>query len=233
MTEVLEDVAVLDEEAVELSAPGSAVVALGPGEADDEIAIWHVSPHGGPTGAWTYPQADVFGDAETARRVLTLLERRAITARDPEDVSAVLTRLTEAAGLDLGPWWADQVFSPLDSFRETVARRHELVATVEAARREAANIAPLTWIRDFDTMPADFEGLRRLSSLRAAVGPTVVKAAALTASRLLRWQVGLWLETEQVKGRRRYVRAAHGDPEALPPSWLAAVLTAEARRLPL
>jgi hypothetical protein len=222
MTEVLDDIGVVGAEPAELSAPGSAVVALGPGGVDDEIVIWHVDPHGSPTGLWTYRQSDVFADAEAARRVLARLERRAITARDPEDVPVLLTRLTGVAGLDTGPWWTRQVFSPVDTFRETVARRHELAASARLG-------GPLRWIRDFDVIPPDFDSLRRLSALRAASGPSPVQAAALTVSRLLRWQVGLWLETEQVKSRHRI----QGDPQALPPSWLAAVLTAEARRLPL
>ncbi|MEV6604048.1 DUF6218 family protein [Kutzneria sp. NPDC051319] len=223
MTEVLDDIAVVGAAPAELSAPGSAVVALGPGAAGDEIVIWHVDPHGSPTGWWTFPQAEVFGDVEAARRVLALLERRAITSCDPEDVPVLMTRLTGVAGLDTGPWWTAQVFSPIDSFRETVARRHAF------ARLDG----PMHWIRDFDVIPPDFDALRRLSGLHAASRATAAQAAAQTASRLLRWLVGLWLETEQVKGRSRPVRAAHGAPEPLPPSWLSAVLTAEAKRLPL
>jgi len=197
MTEVLDDNAVVSAEPVELTAPGSAVVALGPGETE----IWHVGPDGAPTGAWACSSADLLGDPAFARRALVLLENRAITARDPEDVPAFLTLLTTAAGLDVGPWWSGQVFSPLDTFRETLARRNELTKR---------------WIRDFDRVPADFEGLRELSGLRPASGARAVRTAALTVTRLLRWQVGLWLET--------------GDSAPLPPSWLAAVLTAETRR---
>ncbi|MFC0541403.1 DUF6218 family protein [Kutzneria chonburiensis] len=196
MTEVLGDNAVVVAEPVALTAPGSAVVALGPGRTE----IWHVGPDGAPTGAWACSSADLLGDPALARRALVLLENRAITARDPQDVPAFLTLLTTAAGLDLGPWWAGQVFSPLDSFRETLARRHEV------AKR---------WIRDFDQVPTTFEGLRQLSGLHPATSPNAVRGAALTVTRLLRWQVGLWLET--------------GDRAPLPPSWLAAVLTAEAR----
>jgi len=185
-------------EPVELSAPGSAVVALGPGATE----IWHVGPNGAPTGAWACSSADLLGDPAVARRALVLLENRAITARNPEDVPAFLALLTTAAGLDLGAWWDGQVFSPLDSFRETLARRDEL------AKR---------WIRDFDQVPATFDGLRELSGLHPATAPSAVRSAALTVTRLLRWQVGLWLET--------------GGPEPLPPSWLSAVLTAETRRL--
>jgi len=198
MTEVLDDNAVVSAEPVELTAPGSAVVALGPGETE----IWHVGPDGAPTGAWACSSADLLGDPAVARRALVLLENRAITARDPEDVPAFLALLTTAAGLDVGPWWAGQVFSPLDCFRETLARRNEL------AKR---------WIRDFDRVPANFEGLRELSGLRPASSAKAARTAALTVTRLLRWQVGLWLET--------------GDRAPLPPSWLAAVLTAETRRL--
>jgi Family of unknown function (DUF6218) len=182
---------------VELSAQGSAVVALGPSETE----IWHVGPDGAPTGAWACSSADLLGDPALARRALVLLANRAITARDAEDVPAFLTLLTTAAGLELGPWWDGQVFSPLDGFRETLARRNEL------AKR---------WIREFDRVPADFEGLRELSGLHPASNASAVRTAALAVTRLLRWQVGLWLET--------------GGPEPLPPSWLAAVLTAESRR---
>jgi hypothetical protein len=205
MNGVLDDNAVVGAEPVELTAPGSAVVALGP----DDFEIWQVSPAGVPTGAWTCPSAELFGDRATARRALVLLERRAITARDPEGLPAFLARLTAAAGLDIGPWWVGQLFSPMDSFRETVARRRGLAAH---------------WIRHFDQDPADFESLRKLSGLHPAAGPSAVRSAALAVTRLLFWQVGLWQETEQVRG---------GEPEPLPPSWLTAVLAAETRRLPL
>jgi hypothetical protein len=50
---------------------------------------------------------------------------------------------------------------------------------------------------------------------------------------VLKWLVGVWAETEQVKNRRPYVRDAYGGCEGLPPLWLAAVQTANATRLPL
>ncbi|WP_290061898.1 DUF6218 family protein [Amycolatopsis solani] len=219
-----------------LRAPGSAVLCVGTGDHEAEsLAIWHVSPGGEPTGAWIVPVTEAFTSTETARRLLTLVERRAIAAVHADELPEWLKRLTAAAesGIEDG-WWQRQLFSPVDAFREAARRRRQYDLTVEAARKESKTITPLEWTHDLplDTEIEDFASLQRVARISAAPGTPVV-SEVLSIARTLRWLLAVWAETEQVKGRRRYVQAAHGDAEPLPPGWLAAVQAAGSNRLPL
>ncbi|MBB2935560.1 hypothetical protein FHX82_002614 [Amycolatopsis bartoniae] len=215
---------------VELWAPGSAVVALGQGDGGEEaVAVWHVSPQGAPTGAWLVPAAEAFGEEETARRLLTSLERRGITGAVPGDVERILEQLSKAAGVD--EWWREQLFSPVLAFEEVVARRAEIEKVVEDARA-TKNVAVVEWPADVTGYDVrEFEDLRRVARLSRTTGEAC--GTAILVSRVLRWLVRQWAETEQVKNRRPYVRDALGEPQALPPTWLAAVQTGSVNVLPL
>jgi hypothetical protein len=220
---------------VELWAPGSAVLGVAPGDHDVEsVATWHVSPAGDPTGAWIVPASEAFGSPEAARRLLSLVARRAIAAVHPQRLQEWLERLTAVAGLDVEDgWWKRQLFAPAEAFRETVERRRQYDGTVEAARAGTKSITPLEWTHDLpDADVGDFASLQRVARIPAAPGTPVV-SEVLSIARTLRWLVSVWAETEQVKNRRRYVRARHGDAEPLPPQWLAAVQSASSSRLPL
>ncbi|PRX45386.1 hypothetical protein B0I33_10949 [Prauserella shujinwangii] len=220
--------------AAEAWAPGSAILATGAGEDGDSVAVWHVSPGGVPTGAWVVPREEAFGSPDAARRLLVVVERRAVTAADPRRLPELLGGLTRTSGVDRAEWWRDQVFSPVDAFAEIVARRAEFERTVADTRASGKNVSGLDWPREFRPadVPGEFGGLRRLASLAEVPGKPVV-AEALTVARVLGWLVRLWTETEQVKNRRDYLRAAHGAPEPLPPSWFAAVRIARSTTLPL
>ncbi len=220
--------------ATHVGAPGSAVLALGADDDGDAVALWHVSPQGTRTGAWVFSQDEAFASKDTARQLVGLLERRALTARRPEDVNDVVQRLVATADLATEPWWERQIFSPMQAFGEIMTRRSVYESTVSAVRDGGRSAAPLEWTQDFaaSSVPEEFEGIRRLSRTGRTAGTAVV-AEALVVCRVLYWLVQVWSETEQVKNRRTYVRDAHGKAEALPPSWLAAVRTAGANRLPL
>jgi hypothetical protein len=224
------------EELTALRAPGTAVLCVGAGDQDVEsVATWHVSPAGDPTGAWIYPADDVFGSQDAARRVVSFVERRAIAAVHPQRLQEWLDRLTTTAKVDAEDnWWKRHLFSPVDAFHETTRRRQQYVDTVEAARKTTKTITPLEWTHDLpdDAEVEDFASLQRIAGVSSAPGTPVV-SEILPIARTLRWLVTVWAETEQVKNRRRYVRAEHGDPDPLPPQWLAAVLSASTNRLPL
>jgi hypothetical protein len=208
---------------------------LGAGDdGGDSLAVSLVSPRGAPSGAWEFPQAEVFTSKAVARQIIILLERRAITSMNPDEVHEVVERLSSTAGIRTDRWWEPHVFSPVQVFGEIVDRRTAYEETVTATKDSGKTVASLEWSRDLpaSSMPDDFEGLRGESLLGTAVG-TPVGSELLTVARVLRWLVKVWTETEQVKGRRSYVRAAYGDVEALPPTWLAAVQTSSANRLPL
>ncbi|HEX5114198.1 MAG TPA: DUF6218 family protein [Pseudonocardiaceae bacterium] len=174
-------------------------------------------------------QSDVLGHAEHARLVLTLLERRAITGSSLEAVDNWLTLVSAAADTDdRGIQWKKNVFSPVEVFADVVARRRIHTATVRAEQERNKSVAALVWPHDLPddvSVAADFAGLTGLARIAVPAGAPVV-SDALTVARLLRWLVVVWTETEDVKGRRSYVRAEHGPAEPLPPTWLTAVRTA-------
>lgn len=201
----------------------------------DALAVWHVSPQGAPTGAWTYPTAQAFTSTETARRAVTLLGRRAITGPEREGLEHALTKLTATVSLPPTPWWATQVFQPAQAFGELLTRRDAIEAAVTDARTPSRSIAPLEWARDLTGIapPKDVTALRAVAGINASAGHSPVGRNAIAVARVLRWLVQLWSETEQVKNRRSYARDAVGNPEPLPSSWLAAVQTASATVLPL
>ncbi|MDQ3404244.1 MAG: DUF6218 family protein [Actinomycetota bacterium] len=223
----------LSDLATGLGGHGTAVVASGRGGDDAVVAVWHVNLRGVATGAWVVSAEDAFTSRTAARKLLVLIERRAITALDVDDANAVPARLSAVAGLGAEPWWEHQVFAPNVVLGEISARRALYEATVTATKHGGKAVAPLEWAQDLPTSaPDDVAGLRGLAGLGVALGTPVI-SEVLTVARVLRWLVQMWAETEQVKGRRRYVRDAHGDLEVLPPSWLAAIQVAGSHRLPL
>jgi Family of unknown function (DUF6218) len=198
------------------------------------MAVWHVSSAGMPTGAWLRPEAELLTDADRARRLLDLLERRAITGSSLEVVGDWLEQLSVVAGLgNCGNWWKPNVFSMVEAFQDCVDRRRTYAATVNAERERNKSISDLAWPHDLPegATPADFAGLRALAAIASPEGPPVV-SEALTIARLLTWLVAVWAETEEVKSRRSYVRARHGAVEPLPPSWMNAVRTAAGPGMP-
>lgn len=188
-----------------------------------------------PTGAWMVSQAEAFGNEQIAWRLLFCVDGRAVTGADADTVCSALGELAKSARLETADeWWSVRSYSPMDVFGELVTRRAAYEGTVEARRQTTKNISPLEWSRDFalDRLPADFAALRVLSPIGVAPGAAAV-SEALTVSRVLRWLVELWSQTEQTKNRRPYLREVHGDPDPLPASWWAAMRAALSTRLPL
>jgi Family of unknown function (DUF6218) len=232
---VVEEQAEPAEPAVALWAPGSALLATGEDAAGQRaVAVWHISPDGQPTGSWVVPEQHAYADRAAARQLLVTIERRALTALDEDTIDEVVARLTTTAGIRADRWWAAHSFSPTTAFADTLTRRAELTATVDAIRHSGRTVAPLQWDRAFSPAdrPSTVGELAELADIAAPPGAPVI-AEAVRLARLLQWLVGLWTQTEQVKNRRDYLRDKHGDPEALPPGWMAVVQTAAATRLPL
>jgi hypothetical protein len=218
-----------------VQAPGSAILAVG-ADADgvESVAVWHVSPGGVPTGAWVRPQSEVLGSAAAAARLLALVERRALVGVSAEVLADWLPRWSAVAGLaDSGLWWKKHLFSPVEAYDHIVRRRQLVAATVDAARETNKSMTPIGWAHDLvETAVGDLAALQAAAGIVAPPGSPVV-SEALRLARVLRWLVVVWTEAEDVKGRRRVVRAAHGAAEPLPPAWLAAVRAAASTRLPL
>jgi hypothetical protein len=235
MVTVTEEQHGLDEPLAALWAPGSAVLAVGQESTGQQaVAVWQISPEGHPTGSWVVAQEYAYSDADAARQLLVNIERRALVATDPGTLDDVASRITAAAGIDADGWWNKQCFSPTEAFTDVLTCRAEFQATIAAVRQTGRNVAPLRWDRAFPTglRPSTVAELQQLAGVgRVAGAPVIVEA--LQMSRMLRWLIALWAQTEQVKNRREYIREEHGEPQALPPSWLTAVTTASTTRLPL
>lgn len=221
--------AALSVDAPLLAALGSVVLAVGPGpDQVDVLALWQVSPEGIATGAWVAPESEAFGQPELAKQFLACANRRAVTGRDRDSATDIMARLSEAAGIELSQGLLDCAgFSLIEAFADVLKCRREYELSVDERRGRNKQIVPLDWQRDLskEPNPVDVDDLRKMSRLAVPPGAPAV-SEALLVSRLLRWLVELWSETEQTKNRRRYVGDAFGFPTALPPRWLNAVHTA-------
>ena len=93
------------------------------------------------------PCAEAYQDRDAALQLLANLQRRALTALDPDTLDDVLSRLTSVAGIDAPRWWTRQRFSPPDAFADLLARRAEFEATVASVRQAGRSVAPVTWAR--------------------------------------------------------------------------------------
>ncbi|MFR9802547.1 DUF6218 family protein [Pseudonocardia sp. RS010] len=217
-------------------AVGSAALALGQDQHGREaLALWQISVDGRPTGAWVEPVELAFGDRNTARRLLTCIERRALTGANPDIVGDVVTKLSATAEVDgSDPWWDKHTFLAPAVFADVVDRRMSYEKTIGRLKDSGRKIADLEWAREFsaEALPATLGELRELARLAIPEGAPAV-AEALTVAHVLRWLVELWGETEQVKGRRTYIQEEYGPVEPLPPTWRVAVAVANTNRLPL
>ncbi|ALE77997.1 hypothetical protein WY02_05625 [Pseudonocardia sp. AL041005-10] len=221
----------LDELSVPASLPtwatGTAVLTADP----DTLAVWQVSLDGLPTGAWITPLDELRAEPDTARRLLTCIERRAIAVSDVSGAEAVLSELTTCAKLDDG-WWRGQTFDVAGAFGDVLERRVEVGHVMAAVRESGRKVTDIGWRRDLGGPAGSIAELRRLARLGVPSGSPAA-SKALTVIGVLRWIAEVWDETEQVKNRRDYVRTALGPPESLPTRWRDAALTADRTRLPL
>lgn len=216
-------------------AVGLAVLALGENEDDvRSLAIWHVSPAGEPTGAWIEPYPVARHDEVTARRLLSLIERRALVDGSAP-LSEVVDEIGSAAAIDVDSgWWTGHVVSTARFLDDVVERRELIEQVVTDAREAGRGVAPVSWnrdIREIGPSPTPAR-LRDVAGLARPSGAPVV-SEALAVVRSIEWLVGVWRETEQVKNRRVYVAEALGESEPLPPTWRSALLAANTSRLPL
>ncbi|WP_329060551.1 DUF6218 family protein [Amycolatopsis sp. NBC_01480] len=203
--------------------PGSAVVLLGPKAEGDGIAIWQVSVEGNPTGA-NAPSLNDARTPELARRLLGVLERRAVVTMSADAVAQPLRLLTDAAGIDDADWWVNQLVDPREILAEIIEHRGQYQETDSA----------LEWQRDLpdaDAAPRTLDDFRDLAGIAPVPGEPVV-AEALALVRVLQWLTRMWTETERAKNRAS-VKATHGEPLALPPVWQTGMVHAAQTRLPL
>ncbi|WP_305784980.1 DUF6218 family protein [Symbioplanes lichenis] len=187
---------------------GHCVLAVG-ADADgrESVAVWKLGPSGRAGGSWVV----ALEDTDFLVRVIAAQQGRCLVGWTADEPLAVLDRLPAESAKAL----ADSVVVIPDLLAETAEHRRRYEDAVEAHRATTkSKIAPLAWARE---LPADPRG-ELTPQLRAAASP--VAAAAIGLAGALERAVDLWQETEQARYRRPYLRK-FGEPQPLPPRWLA------------
>lgn len=108
---------------------GHVVLCHGRNENDEvAFAVWRVNTAGESVGAWIVPCDLAIPDPESARIILQLCLRRAVTAWDPADVLSILATLEKTAGVAPLPWNESaialpELLSEIDLARVTFEKR--------------------------------------------------------------------------------------------------------------
>lgn len=216
----------MEESENELSVPvdyvpgarGHGVLAVGPdSDGSDALAVWRLSPTGRAGGAWVMCFKEIERDPEQLRRVMSMLRDRCLVDWDEEVPAAILGRLADVVPAELHTALLGNIVTVPELLAEISEHRSTCMAAVEQHRASAkAKVAPLAWPSE---MP-DQQTLARWAgrSHSSAASPVAAMALALTA--VVAGTAQLWQDTEQARYRRVYLRSL-GDPQPLPPRWLA------------
>lgn len=193
-----------------------AVIVL----SDESTAVWLVDLAGEPCGAWVWPALD----SATARRVLSLVDRRALIAIDAANTLESVRAITAAGKLQL----ADETLSSrMCSIPELLAETGQARSDIEEAVKQEARagkkkLAPMQWDRPVPTEPtSDLTALMTQSGIATVEDPRV--AGPLDVARLTRWAIRLWTDTEGKRARRSYLRQRFGLAQPLPAVWTKAI----------
>jgi hypothetical protein len=199
-------------------ARGHAVLAIGRDEAGAEaLAVWRVGVTGSAVGAWVLPFDTLQQDSAHLQRLMNLVRDRCLVDWDRATPTGIVGRLTGLLPAELAAAMQRNVLAIPDLLQEVTEQRSVIAAAAEDYRRTAkSKIAPLVWPAEVPEQSELMYWATRAQ--RAAVSPVAVSALAVAAG--LAQTAQLWQDTEQVRYRRRYLRSL-GEPQPLPPRWLA------------
>ncbi|WP_330441089.1 DUF6218 family protein [Micromonospora sp. NBC_00821] len=199
-------------------ARGHAVLAIGPNTGGgDALAVWRLGPTGLAGGAWVVPFDEIELDPERLRRIMWNLQDRCLIGWDRETPLAVLARVAGVVPAELISKFEGTILTIPELLGEISEHRASYSAAVEQHRTHVkSKIAPLAW----PTQMPDQEQLVTwaVKDRFASASPVAATALALTAAVARTAQ--LWQDTEQARFRRTYLRSL-GEPQPLPPQWLA------------
>ncbi|MEV4119968.1 DUF6218 family protein [Micromonospora sp. NPDC049645] len=197
---------------------GHAVLAVGPGsDGGEALAVWRLGPTGLAGGAWVVGFDDIEQDPGQLRRIMWNLQGRCLIGWDIEAPTGVLERITEVVPAELLSKLRGTILPIPELLKEISEHRSTYSLAVEQHRtRVKSKIAPLAW----PTQMPDQEQLVTwaITDRFASVSP--VAATALTLTAAVARTAQLWQDTEQARYRRTYLRSL-GEPQPLPPLWLA------------
>ncbi|MBQ1073516.1 hypothetical protein KBX06_10120 [Micromonospora sp. C31] len=199
-------------------ARGHGVLAVGPdSDGDDALAVWRLSPTGRAGGAWVVHFDDVERDPEQLRRIMSMLQDRCLVDWNREAPTAALARVAEVLPAELLTALQGNIVTIPELLTEISEHRSTYAAAVERYKADTkSKIAPLVWPTELPDQQ-DLAGWAARAHSTAA-SPVAATALALTAAVASTAQ--LWQDTEQARYRRVCLRSL-GDPQPLPPRWLA------------
>lgn len=205
---------------------GQVVLALCPDSEDRQsLAVWKLGPTGQPNGAWVMRFGEPSVDADELAAVLRLVQGWGLVGWDVAESHLLLDRLSDWLPAELLDGLRSHVISIPSLVEEIREHRQKYVEALEQYRTEAkSKIAPLTWSQQ---IPSDTEAVRRVLTPAVPAGAEPVAAQALAVTGAVRRAAALWQDTEQVRYRRPVLRS-FGEPQALPPRWLATLRAAAA-----
>ncbi|MGC4798439.1 DUF6218 family protein [Micromonospora saelicesensis] len=197
---------------------GHAVLAVGPDSGGgDALAVWRLGPTGVAGGAWVVGFDEIERNPEQLRRIMWNLQDRCLIDWDRETPIGVLGRVTEVVPAELLSKLEDTILTIPELLEEISEHRSSYTTAVEQHRsRVKSKIAPLAW-------PMQLPGQELLATWAAKdrfASASQVAATALAVTAAVARTAQLWQDTEQARYRRTYLRSL-GDPQPLPPLWLA------------
>ncbi|MDG4810612.1 DUF6218 family protein [Micromonospora sp. WMMD1120] len=208
-------------------ARGHAVLAVGP-DADgaEAVAVWRLSPTGRAGGAWVVRLDDVAKEDQLLH-IMWMLQGRCLVGWDPETPVAILESVAHVLPPELVSTLRGHVLTVPELLTEIIDHRSAYAEAVDRQRAlSKSKLAPLAWPSEVP----DHEDLAiRLAVQPRAASPVAGTALALTAAVTRTAQV--WQDTEQARYRRKYLRAL-GEPQPLPPRWLAVLRAAADKSAP-
>ncbi|MEU7754294.1 DUF6218 family protein [Micromonospora sp. NPDC049171] len=197
---------------------GHAVLAVGPDSAGSEaLAAWRLGPTGLAGGAWVMSFDQIERDPEQLRRIMWNVQDRCLIDWNSQTPVTVLERIADVIPAELLSRLADTVLTIPELLEEISTHRSAYSAAVEQHRtRVKSKIAPLAWA----TQMPDQEHLGTWAIRDRSATASPVAAAALAVTAAVARTAQLWQDTEQARYRRTYLRSL-GEPQPLPPLWLA------------
>jgi hypothetical protein len=195
---------------------GHGVLAVGPdGDGAEALAVWRLGPTGRAGGAWVVRLDEIERDPDQLRRIMWILQDRCLVDWDREAPARILGRIADVLPAELLARLQRNILTVPELLTEISEHRSAYAAAVEQHRATAkSKIAPLAWPI---AMP-DQQELVEWAARAQSASPVAASALALTAAVASTAQ--LWQDTEQVRYRRTYLRFL-GEPQPLPPRWLA------------
>lgn len=207
-------------------AQGHAVLAMGPdGAGAEALAVWSLGPTGRAGGAWVLPLDNLQQHVVRLQRIIGMIRGRCLVDWMIDSPLRILARLGDLLPGEVVAGFRDEILIIPELLDEIAERRKMYADAVEAYRATTkSKIVPLVW-------PSPVPEPRTLGEWSArfqqsAASPVAGQALALTAA--VARTAELWQDTEQLRYRRPYLRS-FGDPQSLPPRWLAQLRAANAR----